>query len=271
MKACETCRSIDPAPVRWKKRKTRREGQLEQISDWHNPPQWWEFSIIDCGPSRFAIERLLHRQDGRIVIRLLENVFLERGPPMEILTDNDTAFTSKAFGGFARKWDMHLRFRCAYSPSGNGIVERSHRTVKTIAVRKNCSVLEAVYWYNVTQKDNISPCTAPADALHRYPVRIKGVEDNPLPEPEVTRGKYEKGDVAWVKNPRGKCTTKYSTGHVAEVISPQSVKIDGDPRHVKDCQPVIRTQLSSSDESDSEDSERLIYLNSNPLDRFRCQ
>ena len=50
------------------------------------------------------------------------------------------------------------------------------------------------------------------------------------------------------------------------MISPQSVKIDGVPRHVKDLQPVIQTQLSSSDESDSEDSECLIYLNSNSLD-----
>ena len=30
--------------------------------------------------------------------------------------------------------------------------------------------------------------------LHRYHVRIKGVEDNPLPEPEVTIGNYEKGE-----------------------------------------------------------------------------
>ena len=101
---------------------------------------------------------------------------------MEILTDNDTAFTSKDFGEFARNWDVHLQFRCAYSPSGNGIVERSHRTVKTIAARKNCSILEAVYWHNVTPKDDISPCTAPADMLHRYHIWIKGVEDNPLPE-----------------------------------------------------------------------------------------
>ena len=60
--------------------------------------------------------------------------------------------------------------------------------------------------------------------LHRYHVQIKDVEDNPLPEPEMTRGKYE--------NPRGKCTTKYSTGHITEVISPQSVKIDGVPPHL---------------------------------------
>ena len=156
-------------------------------------------------------------------------------------TDNDTAFTSKDFGEFARNWDVHLGFRCAYSPSGNGIVEQSHRTVKTIMARKNCSILEVVYQHNITPKDDVSPCTALADALHRYHVWIKGVEDNPLPEPEVTRGKYEKGDVVWVKNPRSECTTKYSTGHVTEVISPQSVKIDGVPRHVKDLQPVIRT------------------------------
>ena len=75
---------------------------------------------------------------------------------MEILTDNDTAFTSKDFGEFARNWDKHLRFRCAYSPSGNGIVERSQRAVKTTAARKNCSILEVVYWHNVTPKDDVS-------------------------------------------------------------------------------------------------------------------
>ena len=101
--------------------------------------------------------------------------------------------------------------------------------------------------------------------IHRYHVWIKGIEDKPLPESEVTRGKCEKGDVVWVKNPRSKCTTKYSTGRVTEEISPQSVKIDEVPRHVKDLQPVIQTQLSSSDESHSEYGERLIYLN--PLDR----
>ena len=41
VKACKTCRSIDLAPVHWKKRITQHERQLEQISDGHNPPQWW--------------------------------------------------------------------------------------------------------------------------------------------------------------------------------------------------------------------------------------
>ena len=262
VKACKTCRSIDPAPVRWKKGKLGVEDNWNRLVmdiTHHNGENF--LTIIDCGPSRFAIWRPLHRQDAPTVIRQLGNVFLERGPLMEILTDNDTAFTSKDFGEFARNWDAHLRFWWANSQSGNEIVERSH---KTIAARKNCSVLEAVHWH-VTPKNDVSPRTAPADTLNRYHVRIKGVEDNPLPEPEVTRGKYEKGDVVWVKNPRGKCTTTYSTGRVTEVISPQSVKIDGVPRHVKDLQPVIQTQFSLSDKSDSEDSERLICLNSDLL------
>ena len=265
VKACETCRSIYPVPVRWKKGKlgvTDNWNRLAMGITHHNGENF--LTIIDCGPSRFAIWQQLRQQDAPSYPTVGECFHRER--PTDGNTDNDTAFTSKDFREFARNWDVHLRFRCAYSPSGNGIVERSHRTVKTIAARKNCSILEAVYWHNVTSKDDVSPCTAPADTLHRYYIRIKGVEDNPLPEPEVTKGMNEKGDVVWVMNPSGKCTTKYSSGRVTEVISPQSVKIDGVPRHVKDLRLVIQTQLSSSDESDSEDSERLIYLNSDPLD-----
>ena len=60
VKACETCRSIDPAPVRWKK------GGLGVMDNWkrlvmdithHNGENY--LTIIDCGPSRFAIWRPL--------------------------------------------------------------------------------------------------------------------------------------------------------------------------------------------------------------------
>ena len=56
VKACETCRSIDPAPVRWKK------GKLGVKDNWnglafdithHNGENF--LTIIDCGLSRFAI------------------------------------------------------------------------------------------------------------------------------------------------------------------------------------------------------------------------
>ena len=118
---------------------------------------------------------------------------------MEILADNGTAFTSEQFRKFADSWGVRLRFRCAYVASGNGIIERNHRSVKTISTRKDCTVSEAVYWYNVTPKDDVSPSTVPADALHRYHFRMKGIETNPLPEREVSGERIKEGDVVWVK------------------------------------------------------------------------
>ena len=98
------------------------------------------------------------------VINQLKLLFYEWGPLAEILTDNDTAFRSSLLKAFLDEWRVQLRFRCAYVPSGNGIVERYHRTVKRIAARKRCTILEAVCWYNVTPKDDVSSATATGGA-----------------------------------------------------------------------------------------------------------
>ena len=54
------------------------------------------------------------------------------------------------------------------------------------------------------------------------------------------------------KKPCSKCTTRYGTGHVTEVISPQSVRVDGVPCHIKDLRPATRLQPLVRDESESE-------------------
>ena len=70
-------------------------------------------TLIDCGPTRFAIWRPLVRHDSSSVIRELESIFYERGLPEEILTDNDTAFCSMEFRRFIEEWGIRLRHRCA--------------------------------------------------------------------------------------------------------------------------------------------------------------
>ncbi|KFD54720.1 hypothetical protein M514_04420 [Trichuris suis] len=102
-------------------------------------------TLIDCGPSRFAIWRPLRLHTGAEVVRQLEAVFCERGAPEELLTDSDTAFRSKTLACLAARWSMRVRFRCARVPSGNGIVERCHRSVKVIVAKEGCAVAEAVY------------------------------------------------------------------------------------------------------------------------------
>ena len=58
----------------------------------------------------------------------------------------------------------------------------------------------------------------------------------------------------WFKTVQNRCTTKFGKGQVTEVISPQSVLVDGVPRHVKDLRP--RHSLTSLEEdSDGTPSE----------------
>ena len=182
IRECEECQSIDQALVHWSK------GALNVKQTWHwvamdithcNSSHF--LTVIDCGPARFAIWRRLPRQDATSVINQLKALFYERGPPTEILTDNDTAFRSNLLKTFLDEWRVRLRFRCAYVPSGNGIIERYHRTVKRIAARKRCTIPEAVYWYKVTPKDDVSSATAPANMVYRYRIRLKGINGTPAP------------------------------------------------------------------------------------------
>ena len=189
-------------------------------------------TLTDCGPSRFSIWKQLARQDSVTVIRQLEAVFFERGPPHELLSDNDPAFCSSEFRAFAREWKINLRFRCAYAPAGNVIAERCHRTVKQTATRMRCSIQEAVYWHNVTPKDGESPQTAPTNRIHRNKVRVKRF-DTPMTSSDSKHSFYQIGDRVWVKAPHSQCTTKFNRGRVTGMISPQSLLVDGIPRHVK--------------------------------------
>ena len=165
-------------------------------------------TLIDCGPTRFAVWRRLQRQDTGSVIQQLELLFFERGAPVELLTDNDPAFRSCAFTQFAERWALRIRFRCAYVASGNGVAERCHRSVKRIAARKHCTIPEAVYWYNVTPKDDVDSATAPANKLYNYKVRLLGIDRVLHSEPGAIDSPYDVGDTVWVKPSENRCHTK---------------------------------------------------------------
>ena len=194
------------------------------------------FMLTDCGSSHFSIWNQLARQDSATVIRQLEAMFFERGPPHEPLTDNDPAFCSSEFRAFAREWKINLRFRCAYAPARNRIAERCHHTVKRTTAKMRCSIHEAVYRHNVTPKDGESPQTASANRIHWYKVRVKGF-DTPITSSDPKHSFYQIGDHVWVKVPHSWCTTKFNRGRVTGMISPQSLLVDGIPRHMKDLRP----------------------------------
>ena len=186
-------------------------------------------TLIDCGPTRFTIWRPLVRQDSSNVIH---------------------------------EWGIRLRHQCAYVPSGNGIAERCHRSVKRIAARKACTITEAVYRYNAIPKDAVTTVSAPANAIHCYRVRIKGIDAH-LPDWRGTRGPYELGDTVWVKPPNSRCTTSFRRGWIPGIVSEQAVLVDGTPRHVRDARPALNMYpLASS--SNGESSNHKLWIQPTP-------
>ena len=96
--------------------------------------------------------------------------------PVKLLTHNGTVFCGAMLIKFAEIWDIQMRFWSAYVLPGNGIVERSHHAIKCIAARSQGSIMEAVYWDNITLKDDITASTAPANSLHMYKACKKNIE-----------------------------------------------------------------------------------------------
>ena len=258
VKACQVCQSIDPAPVKWPK------GKLNVDEIWHRVGMdvthvngGHYLTLIDCGPTRFAVWRRMQRQDTESVIQQLESVFFERGAQVELLTDNDPAFRSGAFMQFAERWALRVRFRCAYVASGSGIAERCHRSVKRIATRKRCTIAEAVYWYNVAPNDDVDSATAPANKLYNYEIRVLGIDRVLHNETGAIDSPYDVGDSVWVKPPEARCHTKYKLGTVTKVVSEQTMEVDGMPRHVRDLRSAVppetaptRAQIFISDDEE---------------------
>ena len=240
VRRCQTCASIDPAPERWPGGSLGTERTWDRlamdVTHVHGHPY---LTLVDCGPSRYAIWRRLRRAGALEIVSELENVFLERGAPAEILTDNATEFRGRVMLAFAARWDVSIRFRAAYEPGGNGIVERHHRTIKVMVARQSCSVAEAVHRYNVTPKDGSDPATAPINGVLRHPGRDVDVTPRrttdepgdalPLKKPGV----YQVGDRVWVRRRGDRCFVKSDEGIVTGVVSAQTIEVDNVPRHVR--------------------------------------
>ena len=238
VRCCERCQSIDPAPVMHKK------GEIGIAKNWSRLAidvthyrQIPYLTMIDCGPSRFAIWREIRCETSREIADVLNEVFLERGPVDEVLMDNSASFHSSLLKEMFDNWKINTYFRVAYRASGNGIIERNHRTVKAIAERSDITPQEAVFWYNLTPRSR-DPQIIPHQELFNYEWR------NPLVEPVVhhkaEEANVEIGDEVWVKPPHARCTTEWRKGHITEINSQNNVSVDGTSRHILDVRPVLR-------------------------------
>merc|ERR1712055_271038 len=253
---CVPCQRVDPA-ARAENQVAR--GDLSVASNWtriacdvtHYHSACY-LTMVDCGPSRFAIWRQMPNETAAAIVAHLHQVVIERGPCVELLLDNSTAFRSETVEQFADNWGISLRFRAAYATSGNGIVERNHRTIKRMAERGEMSPELAAYWYNMTPRKGLEEGSVPSNQLFSYrwrpPYAIKCAAVN------RANTEFAIGEEVWVKPNVPSCTTWWRPGRVTAILSKHTVCIDGMPRHVRDVRK-RRGQAADQvqDDSDGED------------------
>uniref|UniRef100_A0A5S6QB68 DUF5641 domain-containing protein n=1 Tax=Trichuris muris TaxID=70415 RepID=A0A5S6QB68_TRIMR len=92
-------------------------------------------------------------------------------------------------------------------------------------------------------RDDHCSDTAPANAIYRYTVRDRA--EAPTSSTKENIGcLYNVGDAVWVR-PGGsrRCDSRYVSGVITRIISDQTVKVNGMPRHVRDIRR--RTEIHS--------------------------
>ena len=180
---------------------------------------------MDCGPGRIAIWRQLKRESADEIASILNEIFLERGPVEELLLDNATVFWSELLKTALDNWSVRRFFRAAYRPSGNGIVERHHRTVK------------AVFWYNMSPRAGQADNFVPRRTVFRYEWR------HPAVQPELkdhdTETTVKVGEEVWVEPADARCTALCQKGVVTAINSRNNISVDGIPRHILDVRRVV--------------------------------
>jgi transposase InsO family protein len=253
IRKCARCRSIDPQPVKLPR------GTLGVSSDWHRVAvDVTHFdgkrylTLVDCGPSRFAVWRQLVTESANELARVVISIFRERGPPVELLTDNGPSFKTVQFVQACSSWGVRVLYRCAYRPQGNGIIERNHRTIKRMAARAHRDPLDMVFFYNLSPLRGSDEQSAPSRALYSYRWRYP-VEVTPLPQNPETGG-YRVGEEVLVKPSDARCTTPWQVAHVTGITPEGGVEVNGVHRHLSHLRHVSESDTSEEDSSSDAES-----------------
>ena len=130
-------------------------------------------------------------------------------------------------------------YLAAYRAGGNGIVERSHRTIKTVAERSGKSPIDAVFWYNVAPRQGQQPASVPQKSVATYEWQLPVMSAPPAEEGDCGDGRVQIGEEVWVRPGGARCTTRWGRGIVTGVNSANNVEVDGVPRHILDVRPVV--------------------------------
>lgn len=98
------------------------------------PDGWSIIGVIDAG-SRWPEVFIVKSTVTSVIVKELEDLFINKGRPLEIATDNGPQFISHEFKEMCRKWGIKHHPVTPYYPQANSEVERFFKTIlKTIRI-----------------------------------------------------------------------------------------------------------------------------------------
>lgn len=105
-----------------------------------------------------------------------------------------------------RKWAINQYFRAVYRLSGNGTIERNHRTMKAMVEKGQVSPTEVFFGYNTMPQSNQVEESVPQRVVFQYKRKHSSTT------PADVGGEREAAfvqirDEVWVKPPNVHCTS----------------------------------------------------------------
>ena len=85
-------------------------------------------SVIDT-LTRFCILKALPNKEASSVIKKLDDIFLERGLPLSIKSDNGLEFKNQKLEKYLNDLKIAHKFSSPYRPRSNGLVERQNQKI----------------------------------------------------------------------------------------------------------------------------------------------
>merc|ERR1711954_460458 len=101
-----------------------------------------DFITVTCKLSGQILGEKLKNKSADETCRALENLFLKMGPPLKLISDNGTNFTSRRFKALMNKYLIE-HARCSpHHHAGNGAAEKSVDTLKRMLKKVPTATIE---------------------------------------------------------------------------------------------------------------------------------
>ena len=68
----------------------------------------------------------------------------------------------------------------------------------------SCTIMEDIYWHNLTPIDNVSAMSAPVNLRYAYQIPLKGIDAVPQTKWQGIVAQNREGDAFWVKKQKKK-------------------------------------------------------------------